>query len=157
MVCISQNNDILVSKGTPAGLEPEDTYVSGLFQGWLTITCLLNDSLDVGAASIGSGFIACCFEMFLRENGFLLDAGLVNENSETPIKELGGRSSNGVLSEASMIQDYQSLMAVKGRKRRCAGLGRGGVVFPIWKVRAAVSTFNVLWLLHTARRTFLFL
>lgn len=94
--------------------------------------------------------------MFLRENGFLLDAGLLNENSETSIKELGGRSSNGVLSEASMIQDYQSLVAVKGRKRRCAGLGGGGVVFPNWKVRAAVSAFNVLWLLHTARRIFLF-
>lgn len=135
---------------TPAALESNDTYVSDLFHGRSTITCLFSSSLEAGAVSIGFVLMGCWFETFLRENGFLLDAGLANENSETSIKELGGRSSNGVLSEPSMIQSHSYLMAEKGRGRKCVcQFGEEGVMIPNRKAPAAMSTLDVLRQIHT--------
>lgn len=63
----------------------------GLILGSLVATCLSAESLAECVSSRVFCVMEGCLGIFLKENGFLFDAGLANEKSETSAPELSGR------------------------------------------------------------------
>ena len=67
--------------------------MSGLIHGRSATASLLASWLEGGGLSIGVEVVEGCLWMAFKENGLLLDAGLVNENTGSSGKSLLGRCS----------------------------------------------------------------